>query len=539
MKNTSFIILLILTWLSAGQVLRAEQLELVPDVPDVAGPGRGSPGEGQKLYPFQFNDLYGYIDGQANIVIPPAFAEAKKFEKIGLAAVAAPDKKYGVIDARGQWAVLPEMDEVVFEAAGSEEEMGIKVKKYNRWGAVDTEGHWLIKPRFTEMRYLGSRQYTAKYRKNENWALLDVQGGWLSKHIYKYLYYSFSNGAQDYLDAYIGDKEGYIDRTGRELIKIAYRNLYKPSDFNLIYASVNESSQGLLDLKGNWVIRPLDGYLSYDKKKRPNEIWHQSKKVAAAAYSLTGTRLRTLSRPELWEHVNDTKFKITTCQHLYRKDLQSFCNNQGQLVFNTYWESTAPFSDFGLAAIKKGGKWGYLDTSGRQVIGYNFQNYNSFSVHGTAVINSGELYGVINARGSWIIKPEYKSISDASSSFSVLMVTSTDSKIGVFRTNGSVMYDFIFEDFRHDWTINKIYVKYKGLWGILNADGTWFLTPKFDDITGTFSGTDYLPVKYRTKFALIDKTGKFLAYHDVACNQYVVRNGADKIIWPPAALSCS
>ena len=81
-----------------------------------------------------------------------------------------------------------------------------------------------------------------------------------------------------------------------------------------------------------------------------------------------------------------------------------FINKQGKRVLGSY-EGVSDFSE-GLAAVKKGGKWGYINTSGKMVISPRFDYCGGFS-GGLAVVKINKKYGYINKSGQEVIKPQF------------------------------------------------------------------------------------------------------------------------------------
>jgi len=78
------------------------------------------------------------------------------------------------------------------------------------------------------------------------------------------------------------------------------------------------------------------------------------------------------------------------------------------------YEDARPFDDEGFAAVKRGGKWGYIDASGAERIRFRFDDALSFGQHLAAVEVDG-LWGYISTTGKVVIDPvflEAKSFSD-------------------------------------------------------------------------------------------------------------------------------
>ncbi len=81
----------------------------------------------------------------------------------------------------------------------------------------------------------------------------------------------------------------------------------------------------------------------------------------------------------------------------------------GIIVINPQFEGAGPFSD-GLAAVRIGGKWGYIDQTGRYVINPQFDDAESFS-DGLAVVRIGDdttgKWGYIDQTGRIVINPQF------------------------------------------------------------------------------------------------------------------------------------
>ena len=60
-------------------------------------------------------------------------------------------------------------------------------------------------------------------------------------------------------------------------------------------------------------------------------------------------------------------------------------------------EKNTLFSN-GLAGVKVGDKWGYIDKSGNFVINPQFDRVSQFAPNGLAYVKSGELYGYIDKK---------------------------------------------------------------------------------------------------------------------------------------------
>ena len=88
---------------------------------------------------------------------------------------------------------------------------------------------------------------------------------------------------------------------------------------------------------------------------------------------------------------------------------------EGRLVGDAF-DDAKPFSDEGYAAVKRNGRWGFIDTNGQTKISCLYDDALSFGQH-LAAVKQNELWGYINLYGDMVIEPvfiEAKSFSNGS-----------------------------------------------------------------------------------------------------------------------------
>ena len=98
-----------------------------------------------------------------------------------------------------------------------------------------------------------------------------------------------------------------------------------------------------------------------------------------------------------------------------QKDGEVFLIVQGRQIDGAF-EDARPFSGEGYAAVRKNGKWGYIDTNGEVKVGFIYDDALSFGQH-LAAVKIGELWGYISIYGENVIAPaflEAKSFSNGS-----------------------------------------------------------------------------------------------------------------------------
>jgi hypothetical protein len=70
------------------------------------------------------------------------------------------------------------------------------------------------------------------------------------------------------------------------------------------------------------------------------------------------------------------------------------------------YEDARPFTSEGYAAVKKNGKWGFIDKVGNVVIPFNFDDALSFGQH-LAAVKQGDYWGYISIYGHVVIDTIY------------------------------------------------------------------------------------------------------------------------------------
>lgn len=78
------------------------------------------------------------------------------------------------------------------------------------------------------------------------------------------------------------------------------------------------------------------------------------------------------------------------------------------------FEDARPFGNEGCAAVKRNGKWGFIDISGEVKIDFRFDDAQSFGQH-LAAVKVGDLWGYVSVYGEIAIEPEFEQAKSFSS----------------------------------------------------------------------------------------------------------------------------
>ena len=314
-----------------------------------------------------------------------------------------------------------------------------------------------------------------------------------------------------------GDKWGYIDQTGRIIIKPQFSRVGLFAD-GLTPVWVGEDV-GYVDTRGAIKIKPqFDSAGSFSEGLAP---------------VLVNMRV-------------------------------GFINESGTQVVKPTYSDAAPF-DENVAPVKQGTKWGFIDKSGKVVIPFNFDDVGSFT-DGLARAKTGDKWGYIDHSGNYVIQPQYVASGTASppvlhfqqdrapvfsdgnwkyidktgkqafqrtfflaGEFSeglapVVVNTATDAgattyRLGFIDTSGNMVIkpqfdgqvtltDALGVGF-HKGVSPVRQVQAPGLWGYINADGKFVVQPKFGYADNFLLGPVTM-AELNGFLVYIDQTGKVL-----------------------------
>ncbi len=153
------------------------------------------------------------------------------------------------------------------------------------------------------------------------------------------------------------------------------------------------------------------------------------------------------------------------------------------------------------AAVKSGGKWGFVDSNGNTVVDCVYEKVGDFSEN-LAPVYDGEKWGYIDTNGNVVIGFKYS----AAESFSEgLAAVYNGRNWGFIDASGNVVIDFDY-DGRGDCVDGRVAVKKGNNWGFVDKNGDEVIKCEYE-LIGNFS-QGYAKVQSGGKWGFIDTRGK-------------------------------
>jgi hypothetical protein len=162
-----------------------------------------------------------------------------------------------------------------------------------------------------------------------------------------------------------------------------------------------------------------------------------------------------------------------------------FIDKSGKAVMETPYTEVGSFHD-GLAPVKSNDKWGYIDKAGKIVVPPRFENADELR-DGMGAVLLGHRWGFIGKSGEQVVEPRYPSRIELMGGQIIM---------GVGFSNGLA------------WVGNG-----PGKWGVIDSSGQFVIPPQYGSYGSDFSD-GLAAVKTQGKTCIIDKSGKVLLETD-------------------------
>ncbi len=152
----------------------------------------------------------------------------------------------------------------------------------------------------------------------------------------------------------------------------------------------------------------------------------------------------------------------------------------------------------------EGCNWGYMDTTGTMVVQPQFSFAKDF-VNQVGIVEMGGKWGMVDSKGKQLLPCRYDELGFLENTGNkVLRVFKKEEKYGLIDTLGQLAVGVHYENIG-SFSEGRLAVKRNGVWGFVDQNGREVVPCRFDEI-GTFSG-GLAAVRLGSKWGYIDRNG--------------------------------
>ena len=211
------------------------------------------------------------------------------------------------------------------------------------------------------------------------------------------LKYSFIDSNKNGYTVTLNDKTGLFNSEGKEIIPISYHWIYTDKiDDNIPIVAELDGKEGYINTKNEWVIPP-----TYRDAFAFRQGLAKVREVRDYIY------INLKGEPVIQDFDADV---IEPSDNTYivgvRKECKYMVYDLNGNLLDTYNLLRNNWSDDAIFAVKKGGKWGYIDGYGKVIIPLEYEEVRNFS-EGLAAVRKDGKWGYINPKNEIVIPIEF------------------------------------------------------------------------------------------------------------------------------------
>ncbi|MGL6015090.1 MAG: WG repeat-containing protein, partial [Selenomonadaceae bacterium] len=188
---------------------------------------------------------------------------------------------------------------------------------------------------------------------------------------------------------------GIFDQTGRQILPPAFKDLKIGFDGN-IYASQGKL-QGVFNTAGQPILpmefescQPCTGGLILAKK---DKLWHYYDSVSG--------------KIAIEQGFDEAAPFVEGLARVKCGDKYGYIDPQGKILIPCQYKDAADFSE-GLAAVTTKDRWGFIDSTGKMIIPETFSGYESGFSEGLAIVHGASAHDYIDKKGNLAFSAPYE-----------------------------------------------------------------------------------------------------------------------------------
>ncbi|MDP9916635.1 hypothetical protein J2W24_002282 [Variovorax boronicumulans] len=261
---------------------------------------------------------------------------------------------------------------------------------------------------------------------------------------------------------------GFIDRTGRTVVGPSFHQAEDFSSQGIAKVILDREQlfqHGFVDAKGRKVFASVFEYArSFDDS---GLAMIRTPEGTCGCIDVRGE----LVVPTLYDGIG--AFAVNGLAKARRADFTGFIDVTGKEVLRPAFKTFGEFDACGLATFKGGNhRHGYMDASGEPRIPARYVEASGFARNGLAKVRIGEKWGFIDTAGNVAIEPVFDDLSSfCYAGFAVFL--HTNNKWGCIDATGDVVIDPVYDDIDLSFDPQVLEVVRDGVRGYITKAGTW------------------------------------------------------------------
>lgn len=461
---------------------------------------------GQSEFPVPFqseeNQLFGYmLESKGKVVVEPIFEKASPFAEGN--AIVKLDGKFGLINKKGKYSIDCKYDSLGWANTDSlpifyNDKVGFKQGSF--WGLVNLKGEEVVSSKFHSISFFEEGIAKVGVLNNENWG---ISYGAISEDGSFIIQPQFSQLERDATGKFFKTQIQTEDQRKVGLSSIKGKVVI-PCEFN----QIKELGEGIFAGSNDsqlWEVYNLAGEKLFENAFSEVMPFQQGKAIAVKdhRYGLIDSQGKILvdfqNKSIVWEHQElnitpFTQFSLSkpssekelniygdSLRNVAPKVFQVFINgksgwvNEGNEFFGFEKQVSIEHLDGDLLVLKEGNKSGVINSRWEKIIPIEYDEV-SLDKSGLIRTTKGNQTELFNANGENNTNGKYSYISRYSDEF--YLVEENGQKIFTDKNLSPV---FSFENakvFNHDYAP----VAENGLFGVIDKDGKWIISPYIDYI---------------------------------------------------------
>lgn len=332
------------------------------------------------------------------------------------------------------------------------------------------------------------------YTSNDQWGFIDEKGNVRIQAKYDWCEPFFNGMAMVGLN----NKVGFVNKRGEEIIEIQYADA---SNFREGYAAVKSGSWwGFMDRTGNWLVEP-----EFSEVGDFNEGMAYVEKDGLFGYVNDSGKLVI---PVSYSDATDYRRGTAVVE---KNGMQGIIDTLNNVLSDFQWDWTESFNEHGIARVRLDDRFGLISRGLKDslLIPVDYEALGDYN-EGRALLAKEGKYGFVDTTGKEVIPMKYDFNQEALSRSKFengFAWVNQEGKVGVIDTSGEKVYPCIFEDVG-EYSGKLVPVKRRGKWGY--ADKEVELVIPYDYQYATSFNMHMARVMAEEKWGVIDTTGEYL-----------------------------